>query len=383
MTNLMPNYFDYAAATPISPTVLTAMQPYFVDNFYNPSAQYLAAKQVRSAVENARASVAAQLGVRPAEIIFTAGGTEANNLAVHGVMAQHPSSNCIVSAIEHDSVLEPASQYDCKIAPVLHDGMIDIEALSELIDEKTVLVSIMYANNEIGTYQLLPVIAKLLQTKRQERVKLGNTLPLLFHSDACQTPNYLAILSNTLGVDMMSLNGGKIYGPKQSGVLFVKNGISLQPIIYGGGQEKNVRSGTENVAGIVGFTAALQETARMRDAEVVRLKDLQHFAQIYITENIPSIQINGSKQHKLVNNLHITMPGFDNERVMMQLDEMGFQVAIGSACSASNDEPSHVLKAIGLSEADAQSSLRITMGRYTTRDSLLALLSSIKSITEK
>ena len=376
----MSNYFDYAAATPMSPIVQKAMEPYFSDQFYNPSAQYLAAQAVHKDIEKARAEVAEILGVRHQEITFTAGGTEANNLAIHGVMARYPGANCIVSAVEHDAVLEPAANYSYKLAPVKADGRIDLDALATLIDDKTILVSVMYANNEIGTVQPLAEIAKLLKGIREKRLAsplAPEPYPLFFHTDACQAPNCLQILPNTLGVDMMTLNGGKIYGPKQSGVLFVKTGIELEALVYGGGQEHGKRSGTENVAGIIGFAAALKETAVLRASESARLSELQHSALKFIKKELPNTVFNGAFGYRLPNNLHITLPGVDNERLMMQLDEQGFMVAVGSACSASSDEPSHVLRAIGMSDVDARSSLRITMGRQTTEDDLKALLSAL------
>ena len=374
------HYFDYAAATPLSPTVLSAMQPFFSDLFYNPSAQYLAAHDVRKAVEQARIDVAGIIGSRPQEIIFTAGGTEANNLAIHGIMTRFPDANCVVSAIEHDAVLEPAAQYECKQAPVNTDGRLDLEAFEALIDEKTVLVSVMYANNEIGTVQPLAAVQKILTHILSKRADSGNDMPLYFHTDACQAPNYLQVLPNTLGVDMMTLNGGKIYGPKQAGVLFVKSGIELEPLVRGGGQERNLRSGTENVAGIIGFAAALKEAHAMRERESARVSELSYEAIKFITKEMPGAVLNGAFGYRLPNNLHITFPGQDNERLMMMLDEQGFMVAVGSACSASSDEPSHVLKAIGLSDADAQASLRITMGRDTTGESLLGLLEACKNL---
>lgn len=396
----MSHYFDYAAATPVSDTVRAAMEPYSSDRFYNPSAQYLAAIGVKKDIEKARAETAAILGAKPAEIIFTAGGTEANNLAISGIMRKYPGANCVVTAIEHDAVLEPAGQYIRKIAPVTSDGRVDLKALEKLIDSKTVLVSVMYANNEIGTVQPVTEISKLVMSIRKKRQaaalstakgkgqrakKTNSTLsptpyPLFFHTDACQAPNYLHVLPNTLGVDMMTLNGGKIYGPKQSGALFVKSGIELEPLVYGGGQERNIRSGTENVAGIIGFAAALKETAGKHEAESLRMAAIKEAGIKFIEKELPDVVINGSKKQCLPNNLHLTLPGVDNERLMMQLDDLGFMVTAGSACSASSDEPSHVLKAIGISDEDARSSLRITMGRQTTKKGLLDLLVAIKSL---
>ena len=396
----MYNYFDYAAATPLSPTVLKALEPYFIDKFYNPSAQYLSAQAVRKDVEKARADVAQVLSVRPSEIIFTAGGTESDNLAIHGVMSRFPDANCVVTAIEHDAVLVPAALYNCKVAPVDSDGRVDLEAIKSLIDDSTVLVSVMYANNEIGTIQPLTEISKLInriRAKRQIEVNIGakgkgqranktdsalcsQPLPLYLHTDACQAPNCLQVLPHTLGVDMMTLNGGKIYGPKQSGILYVNSGIELNPLIYGGGQERNLRSGTENVANIIGFSMALKEASERRGKESARLSGLQHTALKLISQQLPKAILNGAIGYRLANNIHLTLPGQDNERLMMQLDEKGYQVAAGSACSASSDEPSHVLKAIGLSDEEARSSLRITMGRDTTEENLKGLISTIATL---
>lgn len=374
-------YFDYAAATPMSKSVLEAMQPYFADKFYNPSALYLAAQDVKRAVTSARESVAAVLQCKPSEVIFTAGGTESDNLAIRGVMEAHPGKNLVVSAVEHDAVLAPAANYGAKVASVEPDGRIDIEALEQLIDDNTVLVSIMYVNNEIGTIQPIREIATLIKEIRWQRVKSGNKLPLYLHSDAAQAANYLPVLVNTPAVDLLSLNGGKIYGPKQSGVLYVRTGTVLNPQILGGGQERGIRSGTENVAGAIGFAAALKEAADMREAEFARLALLAGDFSAKLEAARPDIIINGSRKHRVVNNVHITVPGADNERLMMELDERGIMVATGSACSASSDEPSHVLKAIGLTDEDARSSLRITFGRHTDQaavdhlaDTLLSLL---------
>ncbi len=374
-------YFDYAAATPMSKTVKAAMEPYFSDAFYNPSALYLGAQDVKKAVEQARADVARILGARPSEIIFTAGGTEANNLAIAGIMRRFPDANCVVSAVEHEAVLAPARQFVCKKAPVKTDGRINLEALEKLIDEKTVLVSVMYVNNEIGTVQPLSAVQKLIGDIKQKRTEKGNDLPLYFHTDACQAPNYLHVLVNTLGVDLMTLNAGKIYGPKQTGALYVKSGIQLEPLIHGGGQERNLRSGTENTANIIGFAAALKEASELREAEQARIQALQHEFMNGITTQIPTAVVNGSIEYRIPNNVHITFPGVDNERLMMELDERGFIVANGSACSASSDEPSHVLKALGISDEDAQSSLRITFGRQTTKEDAKELLELLVQLT--
>ena len=344
------------------------MQPYFSERFYNPSATYTAALEVRRGVAAARAQVAHWLGARPVEIIFTAGGTEANNLAIHGMMRQFPDANVVVSAIEHESVLAPAGRYDCRQVAVAADGRLNLDDLRAKIDGQTVLVSIMYANNEIGTIQPIREVAKIIAEKRTERMvgrPAAKTLPLYFHTDACQAANYLDLHVARLGVDLMSLNGGKIYGPKQSGVLYVKAGVRLMPLIDGGGQEQNLRSGTENIASVVGFAAALDIVQTDRQGETQRLKDLQNRFSHLLEQELPPASINGSQKFRLPNNIHLTLPGRDNERLLIQLDEAGVQAAAGSACSASDETPSHVLSAIGLTDKTARASLRFTMGRYT------------------
>ena len=358
-------YLDYAAATPLDAAVLAAMTPYFSQQFYNPSALYWPAHQVAKDIAAARAKVAGWLGSRPSEVVFTAGGTEANNLAIHGVMARFPAAEMLASSIEHDSVLEPARQYNSREIPVTPEGLVDLPALTNLISDRTVLISVMYANNEIGTIQPIREIAQLVAAVRRQRQAAGNHLPLYLHSDACQAANYLDLHVSRLGVDLMTLNGGKIYGPKQSGVLFVKAGVELEPLVYGGGQENNQRSGTENVPAIIGFAAALDQAQHERQAEAARLQALQKQFIDGLTSRLPEARINGSQKKRLPNNVHVTLPGKDNERLLVQLDEAGILAAAGSACSASSDEPSHVLKAIGLSEVEAQASLRFTLGRST------------------
>lgn len=355
-------YLDYAAATPIDGRVVRAMRPYWAEEFYNPSAVYGPARQTNKALEAARTKVAHWLGAKNSEIIFTAGGTEANNLAVQGVMRQHPGSNIVVASTEHESVLAPAKQYNYREVAVHPDGKINLDDLCSKIDDKTVLVSISYANNEIGTIQPVREVARIIANERTKRTKL----PLYFHTDACQAGNYLDMHVARLGVDLMSLNGGKLYGPKQSGALYAKSGVRLEPLIFGGGQERGLRSGTENVAGVVGLATALELAQQQRHDEVARLQKLQKQFVDLLQEHLPAARFNGSLNHRLPNNIHITIPGQDNERLLIQLEAAGVLAAAGSACNASSEEPSHVLAAIGLLEKDAQSSLRFTMGRSTT-----------------
>jgi cysteine desulfurase len=373
-----PIYLDYAAATPLDESVTLAMQPYYATQFYNPSATYQGARQVRGALTSARELVAHWLGAKSSEVLFTAGGTEANNLAIHGIMRQFPTGNIVISSIEHESVQAPAAHYDCRQVKVQKDGRIDLDDLHTKIDAQTILVSIMYANNEIGTIQPIREVTKIIKAAQASRS--NDDPPLYFHTDACQAANYLDIHVARLGVDMLTLNGGKIYGPKQTGALYVKAGIVLQPLIDGGGQEQGLRSGTENVAGAIGFATALNLVQTDRHIESERLQGLQKQFFTNLTKALPTVVINGSLKYRLPNNLHITLPGTDNERLLIQLDEAGIQAAAGSACSASDETPSHVLRALGLSDKDAQASLRMTMGRQTTLAQLEQVIDFLQKI---
>ncbi len=360
-------YLDHAAATPLDDRVLGAMQPYFSHDFYNPSAGYQPAREVRTRVDQARAAVAHVLGARGPEIIFTSGGTEANNLAIAGVMEQYSGANMLVSAIEHESVLEPAARYACQVAPVDTQGIIKLDTIQEQIDDQTVLVSVMQANNEIGTVQPLRKVARIIQAIKTDRRRRNIRRPLYFHTDATQAANYLDLHVHRLGIDMMTLNGGKIYGPKGAGALFVSSGVSLWSQIVGGGQQRNLRSGTENIAGAVGLAAALEATQTLRAREARRLTALQNQMIEQLEVLIPGVIINGSRKYRLPNNVHITIPDQDNERLLMTLDAAGIYAAAGSACSAHAEAASHVLRAIGCSETAARASLRFTLGRATSR----------------
>ena len=361
-------YLDYAAATPLDESVKQAMLPFWQDQFFNPSASYSPAIKVRQAINHARQQVAYWLGAKPTEIIFTAGASEANNLAVAGIMSQYPKANIVISSIEHESVLSPASLYDCRLIKVLEDGRLDLNDLRQKIDNQTVLVSVMQANNEIGTLEPLKQVAEIIETIRRQRGSSG--LPLYLHSDSTQAANYLDLHVARLGVDLMTLNGGKIYGPKQSGLLYLKSSVKLQPLIMGGGQERNLRSGTENVPAIIGFATALDKAQSLRHEEAKRTLQLREDFISDLTRAIPGITINGSIKQRLPNNIHVSLPNIDNERLLIQLDAHGILAAAGSACSASSNQPSHVLKAIGKSDLEARSSLRFSLGRQTMSSEL-------------
>lgn len=374
-----PIYLDHAATTPLDESVLQVMMPYFTEQSYNPSAQYEAARQVKKDISAARTTIASYFGARPSENVFTAGGTEANNIAIHGIMQRFPDAHIAVASVEHDSVLLPARNYNHTEIMVAVDGTITPEATVKAITADTVLVSVQYANNEVGTIQPIKDIAQAIEVVRAERRASGNTTPLYFHTDACQVPAYLDIHVSRLGVDLMTINGSKLYGPKQIGCLFVKSGIVLEPLTQGGGQERGLRSGTENVPAIIGLAAALKLAQENRHKETERLSGIQKHFMKQVSE-LPGVVVNGSQKNRLANNIHVTIAGRDNETLMMQLDDLGVQCAVGSACSASNDEPSHVLMAMGLSRADAQSSLRFTMGRSTTQEDVDYLVDSLRKL---
>ena len=368
MTKAEPVYLDYAAATPMDPQVVAAMQPFFSDQFHNPGATYLAAQEAARSLERFRSLIAHWIGARPAEVILTAGATEANNLAIRGVMERYPGNKLIISPIEHPSVAETAAHFDHSVAAVTNQGIIALDDLKDLIDDRTVLISIIYASNEIGAIQPLRQIGQYVQAVRKQRQRAGNELPLYLHTDASQAAAYLDIHAARLGVDLLTINGSKIYGPKQSGALYVRTGIGLRAQLHGGGQERGLRSGTESLAHAAGLSTALAIVQNRRHDETARLKYLQEIFFNLLAAAIPDALINGSRKHRLPNNVHITIPGQSAERLILELDQRGVQCAAGSACSASGTKASSVFRALGLDEASAGSSIRFTMGIATTEE---------------
>ncbi len=369
-----PVYLDYAAATTLDSTVLKAMRPFLSDRFYNPSSLYRAAREVKKEVEAARARVAAILGAKPTEIIFTSGATESVNLAILGTSRNYPKSKILALATEHHAVLNSLDAlhgegFKTELIPVDAKGRIDLDALEKLIDDQTLLVSVAYANNETGTIQSISQIAQLIKKHRLARQKRGIDLPLYFHTDASAAAAYLPLSVERLGVDLLSLGGGKIYGPPGSGILYARRGIELKPLTYGGGQEKGRRSGTEGAALIIGLAAALELTQELRQLEGDRLMKLRDLAISRLRE-VEGIEINGDLKHRLPNNLNFSVDGTDGESLVLYLDEAGVQVSTGAACTTSSAEPSHVLLALGLSKEQANSNLRVTMGRGTTADDI-------------
>jgi cysteine desulfurase len=386
-------YLDYAAATPIDEKVLAAMQVYFAEKFYNPSAAYLAAKQVRADYEDARHRLAQVIGARAAEIILTAGATESINLAFNiasselagtadNTFASPELAGIVTTAIEHPAVLATARARRATVLPVDNRGIVNLAELEKTLSDETTLVSIGYANNEIGTVQPIKEIAKIIGRVRESRASRGLKTPLLLHTDASQAAGLLDINVARLGVDLMTLNAGKCYGPKQVGLLFVRAGVKLSPLIRGGGQEMGLRSGTENVAGAVGFAKALELAEKHRKSEVERLRKLRDDLEKYLLNIFASselakvlstitasseLAVNGHLKHRLPNILNFSVAGLDGERAIFALDERRVAVATGSACAANKGLRSHVLKAIGLSDELADGSIRISLGRPTTK----------------
>jgi cysteine desulfurase len=372
-------YFDYASTTPVSDAVYVAMRPYLQEWFYNPSALYTAAKKTHAALEASRKEIATELQVRPAEVFFTAGSTEANNIVVHGVMQKYPQARVLCSVIEHDSVYVTAQQYAHAHIPVGQDGRLSIADARALITDDVVLVSCMSANNEIGTVQPIAELAALVRDERERRIQEGIGLPIYLHTDASQSFQYIKLLPHELGVDFAVFGGSKIYGPKQSAVLYKKQGIEIPPLLHGGGQEYGVRSGTENVAACIGLAAAVTETSTLRSEEAHRLQKMQTRLFDELVSRFGA-EVQGSREHRLPNNVHVRFAGADNEYLVMALDEHGIMAATGSACHASSDEPSHVLRALGLDEAAMRECVRFSFGRHTTEaaiDTLVARLADI------
>lgn len=373
-------YLDHAAATPIDDDVHKAVTLYSKELFYNPSATYLEAKRSKVALGEARGSIAQWLGAKPNEIVFTAGGSEANNLAIQGVLRRFPNCSVAISGIEHASVTDTAKQFNCSVALTTGQGRVDLGDLWRQIKDDTVLVSVMYANNEVGTVQPLRQISQIVAEVRRDRQKKGNQTPIYFHTDACQAANYLDLHVNKLGVDLMTLNGSKIYGPRRSGALYISSRVEISPLVYGGGQERGLRSGTEDVASSFGLALALDIAQGARREETKRLGDLRSQLMRRLQQEIDGLEINGDTSRRLPNNVHFMIPGTDNERLLIELEQFGILAAAGSACSASNEEPSHVLSAMGLSEEAARSSVRITMGRSTAQGDIDQLVDTLKNI---
>lgn len=361
----MSIYLDHAAATPLDPNVLAAMQPYFADDFYNPSSPYAPAVKVRRAYEAAKGEIANVIGARAGEIIMTAGATESINLAFGS-----GSGHVVTTTIEHQSVLAAAANHDLTLVGVDHNGRVDPIDIKKAIQPNTWLVSVGVANNEVGTVQPLSKIAEVIAKVRSERLADGNTTPIYLHSDASQGAGQLDLHVSRLGVDMLTLNAAKVYGPKQVGLLYAARAVKLKPQIVGGGQESGLRSGTENVAGVIGMAMAFKMADSRRHSEVNRLKDLRDKMQTQLVDAFPDAVVSGHAKHRLAGHLHISFAGVDAERLIFALEAREVYVATGSACAANKGTRSHVLVAMGMEPTVADGSLRISLGKSTDEQAM-------------
>lgn len=391
-------YLDHAATTPLDPRVLEAMQPYLSEIYGNPSSFHSAGKEAKDAVDSARASIAKILSVNADEILFTSGGTESDNLAILGVCranAKCPSpsdvqkrGHIVTTTIEHQAVMEAVEHlvkkegFEVTYVPVDKFGVVDPQAVEKAIRPDTLLVSVMYANNEIGTIEPISDIGNRIQKYRQAA---GTKFPL-FHTDACQAAGALSMNVEKLHVDLMTFNGSKIYGPKGIGALYVKRGIKLQPLAFGGSQEKGIRPGTEFVAGIVGLAHALQIAEEEKVAEAVRLIPLRQKLIDGILASISKTRLNGHSTERLANNVNISIMDIEGEAMILYLDAKGVYVSTGSACTSASLDPSHVILALGLPYEVAHGSVRFSLGRSTTEadiDYVLEVLPSLVEILRK
>lgn len=361
-------YLDHAAATPVDPKVLSAMMPYFSEKFYNPSAPYLPALTVRRDYEDAKDQIARSFGAKGDEIIITAGATESINLAFSAATNEGDSPEILVAAFEHHSVLAAAEKFGKrKTVNITKKGIIDLNDLQTKITDKTQIISVMLANNETGIIQPISKIATIVKTERQNRLENGNKTPLYLHCDASQGVGQLDIHISRLGIDMLTLNAGKIYGPKQVGLLWVDSDINLTAQVVGGGQERNLRSGTENVPGVIGFAKAMTLAQKHRKSETERLRELKKSLKNKLLNNFSDGEIVfiGDEKKQLNSHLSVSFPGIDAERIVFGLETKNVLLATGSACAANKETRSQTLVSMGLDDNTIDGSLRISLGKLS------------------
>ncbi len=388
-------YLDYAAATPLDQRVLSAMRPFLGWGFANPSGLSAASVRVRRAIDTARESLGSVMGTPPDMIIFTSGGTESCNLAILGT-AVSSYGHIITTCIEHPAVLEPIRQLEKKgwtvtYLPVDEYGRVKVDDVQKAIQKNTVLVSIMYANNEIGTIQPIAEIGReILKWRKRHKTPYP-----YFHTDACQAAGYLDLFVDRLHVDLLSANGSKVYGPKGIGMLYKRRGVPIEPMISGGGQEFGLRSGTENVAGIIGLAEALKLVTKKQATALggvpsaggktrnLKLGNLRDYFGREIQKKIPEIKFNGHPVDRLPNHLSVTFRGVEAEALVLYLDAYGIVAASGAACASVLDETSHVLRACGMSEKDARSTVRFTLGRQTKKEDIAYVMRYLPGVVKE
>ncbi|HXG13884.1 MAG TPA: cysteine desulfurase family protein [Candidatus Nitrosotenuis sp.] len=369
-------YLDNAASTQISDEVLQEMLPYLKENYGNPSSIHRFGRVATKAIETARKRVADLIGAQPSEILFTSGGTESNNTALFGIV-NAKKGQVITSSVEHDAILEPCKKLEsqgCSVIylPVDNTATVDVEELKSVISKETLLVSIMYANNEVGTIQPIKEIAQIC---KQYAVP--------FHTDAVQAAGKVPVNVKELGVDLMSVSSHKINGPKGVGALYIRSGLKIDPYLLGGGQESGLRSGTENVANIVGFGKACQLAKENLDRNTTYLRNLRDTLVDKVTKEISHVTLNGHKENRLPNNAHFTFLGVNGEDLIIKLDENGIAASTGSACSVKTQKASHVLAAMGFSHEQITGSLRLTVGLTNTPQEIEQTVDALKKIVSE
>jgi cysteine desulfurase len=372
-------YLDYNATTAVAPEVLAAMLPYFSDEYGNASSIHTFGQRARGAVEEARESVAALLGARPAEIMFSSGGTESNNHAIFGVVgaAQGSHKHVITSAVEHVAVLDPCRALEERgasvtVLPVDHDGIVSPEDVRRAIRPETVLITIMLANNELGTIEPIEEIGKIA-------AQFGVTL----HTDAVQAAGKIPIDVTKLGVHLLSISAHKLYGPKGVGALYVRKGMRLDPLLYGGHSERDRRPGTEDVGSIAGLGKAAELAMLNMKKENQRIAALRDRLENGLLERIPHARVNGLRARRTPNTTNLTFPFIEGEAMVIALDLKGIACSTGAACSSGAVEPSHVLTAIGLAPEDARATLRLSLGNHTTDDEIDFALETIPPVIDR
>lgn len=359
-------YLDHSATTPLAPEVMEAMVPYFSEFYGNASSLHSFGREAREAIEDARGKVADLINANPSEIYFTSGGTESDNLAIKGIALKNKNKgkHIITSCFEHPAVLEVcrylAKQgYEITYLPVTRDGLVQPDAVRDAIKKETVLISIMHANNEIGTIEPLQEIGEIAEEK-----------DIYFHSDGVQSVGKIPVDVNDLGLDALSMSGHKFYGPKGTGVLFVRKGVKIESIQQGGGHEGGIRSGTENVPGIVGLGRAAELAKETMADESARLTLLRDHLKELVLGRIDESWLNGHPTKRLASNLNFSFRFIEGESLILYLDALGIAASTGSACSSKKLTASHVLTAIGLKPEECHGSLRITLGRYNTKEDI-------------
>ncbi|HOI71484.1 MAG TPA: cysteine desulfurase NifS [Methanobacterium sp.] len=371
-------YLDHSATSPVDPKVFKAMEPYFVDSFGNASTLYSLGREARKVMEENRKMVASLIGANPDEIIFTSGGTESDNIAIKGTAyrLKDKGNHIITSNIEHPAVDETCKYLEKKGFNVTYlsageDGIVSVSDLQDAITDETILITIMHANNEIGTIQPINEIGEIAREHK-----------IIFHTDAVQSVGKIPVDVNQLNVDMLSLSAHKLYGPKGIGALYVKRGVRLEPILHGGGHEKGIRPGTENVAGIVGLGKACQiakENLEETEQYVTSIRD--EIIEKVLSE-VEQSYLNGHSTKRLPNNINFRFKSIEGESLVLHLDAKGIASSTGSACSSKKLEPSHVLLALGLEEVDAHGSLRLTLGKENKKEEIDYIVKSIKDAVE-